>query len=76
MEILEQIYAYLPLILTAALGVFALKTQRAISVLKEMGELLVKVAQAVGDSKITEEEIAEIKKEAMDVYAAVKGKTV
>lgn len=61
-------------ILSVALGVTLVWTrvEKVLKALKEVADVLTAVVTALGDKKITEEEIALIKKEASEALAAFK----
>ena len=72
--LMEYVKGNVPQIITAVVGIGAvwLMLSKALSVLKEISELLSAVVMAFADKKLTKEEIDMIVKEAKDVPLAVK----
>jgi hypothetical protein len=70
----EQIIGFLPNILSFALGVGGVMViiKKYYRPAKEVGELLVTVAGAIEDGKVTKEELDQIVKEAKDIPEAIK----
>lgn len=61
-------------VVTVTLGVTFIwtKLSKVIETIQQTAELLAKVSEALGDQKLTAEEISQIKKEAMDIAAVWK----
>ncbi|MFH2146302.1 MAG: hypothetical protein ABII75_09810 [Candidatus Omnitrophota bacterium] len=72
--LMDYVSGNIPQIITAVVGIGAvwLVLAKALSVLKEISELLSAVVVAFADKKLTKEEIETIIKEAKDVPLAVK----
>ena len=59
----------LPIILTFALGAAGVIVKKALTTLKEVGEVLIAVSEAAADHKLTKAEITRIQNEAKDVIS-------
>ncbi|MFH2026775.1 MAG: hypothetical protein ABIK30_13340 [bacterium] len=72
--LMDYVSGNIPQIITAVVGIGAvwLVLSKALSVLKEISELLSAVVMAFADKKLTKEEIDTIVKEAKDVPLAIK----
>ncbi|MFH2137436.1 MAG: hypothetical protein ABII88_02870 [Candidatus Omnitrophota bacterium] len=72
--LMDYVSGNIPQIITAVVGIGAvwLVLSKALSVLKEISELLSAIVMAFADKKLTKEEIDTIVKEAKDVPLAIK----
>lgn len=67
---MDYILPFLPVVL--AIPVVAIYFKKIVNLIFQVGELLMKVTEVLGDNQVTAEEIEIIKKEAKDVVDAIK----
>ena len=67
---MEFLLSLVPII--AGVGIIGMYIGKIRSLLKEIAEVLVSVDEMMADNQVTKEELAKVKKEAIDVWTAVK----
>lgn len=70
MGVLDVILMAIPIVL--GVGFIWTRVSRLMTLLKEISDVLLTVANSLGDKQLTVEEIDKIKKEALEVAAAAK----